>query len=107
MTSHYIRSFVWSGLLIAVGVALLLSPFASQSPDGLERVAEDKGFLEKGEASVGYQAPAPDYAVPGVRSEWMSTSLAGVLGTILTFGAAYGLGRLVGRRRRQLVQGQS
>jgi len=29
---------------------VLLSPLASSSPDGLERVAEDKGFIDAAEA---------------------------------------------------------
>ena len=29
-------------------LALFLSPLASTSPDGLEKVAETKGFAEKG-----------------------------------------------------------
>jgi cobalt/nickel transport protein len=33
------------GLSVALLLALVLSPFASASPDGLEMVAEQKGFL--------------------------------------------------------------
>jgi len=31
--------------IVAVLIAAILSPFASSYPDGLERVAEDKGFI--------------------------------------------------------------
>ena len=39
-------------LLAGLGIALVIaifSPLASSSPDGLERVAEDKAFVDKGE----------------------------------------------------------
>lgn len=99
------RNVIWIGLLIAIGVAILLSPFASKSPDGLERVAEDKGFLEKGEGPPVLASPAPDYTMPGVKSKWLSTPIAGVLGTLLTFATACGLGRLLRWRRGRLEGG--
>ena len=40
------RVFLLAGLMVAVGLALFASPFASGSPDGLEKVAQDKGFSE-------------------------------------------------------------
>jgi hypothetical protein len=80
------------GLLIALGLAIL-SPLASPWPDGLERVAEDKGFIETA------LAPAfeiiPDYLFPGVGSEALATVLAGLIGTLILFGVGYGLGVLL------------
>lgn len=84
--------------IAAIIVAACLSPFASSFPDGLERVAGDKGFLNKGEGKEVIASPIPDYAFPGVRNEVLATSTAGVLGTLLTFGAAYGLGKMVRKR---------
>ncbi|WP_027364851.1 PDGLE domain-containing protein [Desulfotruncus alcoholivorax] len=84
--------------IAALIVAACLSPFASSFPDGLERVAEDKGFLEKGEGKEVITSPIPDYTFPGVRNGVLATSTAGVLGTVLTFGAAYGLGKLVRKK---------
>ena len=86
------------GLLMAVAVALFISPFASKSPDGLEKIAGDKGFLEKGEGEPVLNSPLPDYSIPAVKNEGISTALAGVLGTIITFGAALGIGKLVKKR---------
>ena len=94
MTKIASRKVITVGLLIAVAVALLLSPFASQSPDGLEKVAEDKGFLDRGEGEPALAAPAPDYTIPGVDNDGLSTALAGLLGTLLTFGFAWGAGRM-------------
>jgi cobalt/nickel transport protein len=88
------------GLFIALLLAVILSPFASSFPDGLERVAEDKGFLEKGEVAPAMVSPVPDYAWPGIKSEKLATSVAGVMGTLLVFGAAYGFASLLKRKGR-------
>lgn len=87
---------VWGGgLLIAVALAVL-SPLASSHPDGLEWVAEQRGFL-------GLQQGAsfniiPDYALPGVSNAALATILAGVVGVVLVFGVMLGLAYV--RRRR-------
>jgi len=88
----------------ALGVCLLLAsflaPLASSSPDGLERVAEDQGFLEQAEGSQLWKAaPVPDYEMPGVGRSGIATALAGVAGTLIVFGLAVGLGRLLVRGR--------
>ena len=75
---------IW--LLVALIVAGLISWFASSSPDGLERIAADKGFLDKGEVEPVLKAPFPDYLVPKIPSERLATSLAGIFGTLLVFG---------------------
>jgi cobalt/nickel transport protein len=95
---------LWPFVLAALGVCLLLavivSPFASSAPDGLERVAQDQGFLQKAEGSQLWEAsPIPDYAMPGVRASGLSTGLAGLAGTLIVFGLGLGLGRLLVSRR--------
>ncbi len=86
------------GLLASLFLAWVLSPFASQSPDGLEKVAEDKGFLEKGEAEPVHRAPIPDYAWPHVKSERLATSLAGVAGTLIVFTVGFGIAALIRKK---------
>ncbi|MBC7343900.1 MAG: PDGLE domain-containing protein [Clostridia bacterium] len=86
-------------LLVAVLIAVFLSPFASSWPDGLERVAEDTGFAHL--AQVLLEAPFMDYMVPGVEAEGVSTSLAGLLGALAVFAATYLVGKLIVRRRSQ------
>jgi len=39
--SSNLRLFIAGGLLVAIGLAMLVSGFASGSPDGLNKVAED------------------------------------------------------------------
>lgn len=84
-----------------MAIAVFLSPFASSSPDGLELVAKDLGFIEKGEKQV-INSPVPDYAIPGIKSEGLGTALAGAAGTLLTFGAVYAFGRSVARRKNEM-----
>lgn len=84
-------------LTAALVLAFFISPFASSSPDGLEKVAEEKGFLEKGEVKPAIASPVPDYAWPGVDNERMATGLAGIMGTLVVFGLAYGAGVIVKR----------
>ena len=88
------------GLLVAVAIATILSPFASTSPDGLERVAEEKGFIESAESAPLIRSPFPDYAFPGVKHEKLSTAIAGVAGTIIVFGVGYAAARLMKRRQK-------
>jgi cobalt/nickel transport system permease protein len=74
------RGWVVAGIIISL-IVVLLSPFASGNPDGLERVAGDLGFLDAG------QAPAykilSDYTVPFLGNTPISTIAAGVIGLIV------------------------
>lgn len=88
---------IFAGLMVAVFIAMMLSPFASPWPDGLERVAEDKGFLEKGEVGPVFPSPIPDYAWPGIKNERLAISSAGIVGTLMVFGMAYGIAILIRR----------
>lgn len=73
----------------AVVIALLLSPFASGFPDGLEWVAAKYQFLhESAPALVG---PLPDYSVPFISNNAVSTGLSGLIGVIISFTAAWAL----------------
>ena len=99
MRSGKLRLFVIAGLLVTVGLALVVSGFASSSPDGLEKVAEDKGFLETAKEHQFADGPLADYAVKGVGNERLSTGLSGLIGVLITFGVGLGLFTLVRGRR--------
>ena len=90
--------FVLAALAVALVLAGLVSPFASPEPDGLERVAADQGFAEKGEGTPAWNAPLPDYTLGGREGKWPK-AVAGLLGTAVVFGAAYGLSRFLARRK--------
>ncbi len=103
------KIFIFIALLIALAMAALISPFASSSPDGLEKMAERLGFLHRAEGkSMWEHSPMPDYAVPGVEKESSATGLAGVIGTLAVFGITFALGwsvlRLRHRRNQRLEE---
>ena len=83
------------GLVIALLVAFA-SPLASPEPDGLERVAIDQGFDAQA------QGPAyellPDYTVPLIENEALTTIAAGALGVLVVAVLGFGLARLSRRR---------
>ncbi|PLS83316.1 MAG: cobalamin biosynthesis protein CbiM [Chloroflexi bacterium] len=86
------------GLAIAA-LLLLLAPFASAAPDGLERVALDLGFIDGGRGP-GAASPAgvlSDYTVPGLAGG-ISTILAGLVGVLIVVALGYGLAILLRRR---------
>ena len=80
------RSLIATCLVLAIAMAIL-SPLASSSPDGLERVAEKFGFAGRAAKSV-IRAPLPDYRIPGIGSAAAATVVAGVIGTIIAFALA-------------------
>jgi hypothetical protein len=93
------RIFTIVALALAIGLGTALSPFASSSPDGLEKVAEKKAFLDEGRlAPVQESAPVPDYAFPGVENPRLATGLAGFVGTLGVFAIGYGIATVVRRR---------
>lgn len=90
------------GALIALGLTLFASPFASKWPDGLDKTAEVLGFADKAVAKPLLPAPIPDYQIPGTGV--LATSLAGAIGTVAVFALAWILARvLVPRGRAQEV----
>jgi cobalt/nickel transport protein len=95
--------FALGGLGVALLVAIFISPFASKNPDGLDRVAQDLQFESKAqEQPIAQKLPFAvvfdEYALRGV-PEAVATPLAGLVGTMATFGLAWGLGKVAVRRR--------
>jgi hypothetical protein len=76
------------GIAAAVIVALF-SPLASSHPDGLERVAEDKEFINTAEDPP-YEI-IPDYTFPGVDNEDLATILSGLVGIGIVAALGFGL----------------
>ncbi|MFN6463895.1 MAG: PDGLE domain-containing protein [Nostoc sp. DedVER02] len=95
------RAFVIAGLGIALLIAIFLSPLASKNPDGLDRVSEDlkfnsKELQDKPAHKLPFYGIFDEYALRGV-PEAIATPLAGLIGTLATFGLAWGIGKLVVR----------
>lgn len=91
------RGWGWiaAGLLIALAVTFA-SPFADSNPDGLERVAEDQGFSALGQTPP-YEL-LPDYTVPFIQQDGVTTIAAGVIGVLVVAGVGYGVARVTGRK---------
>ncbi|OIP97142.1 hypothetical protein AUK40_03775 [Candidatus Wirthbacteria bacterium CG2_30_54_11] len=79
-----------AGILFIAG---FVSLFASGSPDGLEHTAGSLG-LAAPERSW-WQGLIPDYAVPGLGSSPLATSLAGLIGALLVYGLFAGAARRI------------
>ncbi len=87
--------WVYAGVGISL-LAVLLSPLASAFPDGLERVAEDMGFLEMGQ-SAPYEI-LPDYTIPFLGETALSTIVAGAVGALVVLGLAVVIGQSLRRK---------
>jgi hypothetical protein len=86
--------FFIAALFLAGG----LSFYASSSPDGLEKVAEDEGFLESAEDSALSNSPLADYGLAGLDSERLSVGIAGVIGVVVTAIIALALFTLIKKK---------
>jgi cobalt/nickel transport system permease protein len=84
-----------AGIVISL-IVVLLSPFASANPDGLERVAEDLGFLNTAQ-SAPFEV-LPDYTVPFLGETSLSTIIAGVIGVIVLLAIVFIAGRALQKK---------
>ncbi|MDX3535720.1 energy-coupling factor ABC transporter permease [Streptomyces sp. MB09-01] len=93
---------VWAtGLVTALVLAGFVSYYASASPDGLEKVAADKGIDAKVEDHAAAGSPLADYGVENVDDDRLSGGLAGVIGVGVTVAAGTGIFWAVRRRRTE------
>jgi cobalt/nickel transport system permease protein len=89
-------------LTAAAVVALMLSPFASGFPDGLEWVGAKYLFLH--ESAPAFAGLLSHYAIPWVGHEILSRGLAGLAGVLVTFIAAWAMLRLMGTLPHQNIR---
>ncbi|MGI5398382.1 energy-coupling factor ABC transporter permease [Streptomyces sp. CA-135486] len=91
---------VWAtGLATALVLAGFVSYYASASPDGLEKVAADKGIDKKAEDHAAKDSPLADYGVKDIADARISGGLAGVIGVGITVVAGTGVFWSVRRRQ--------
>jgi hypothetical protein len=89
------RVFVAVALALAVGLATAVSPFASPSPDGLNKVAAEKGFATQARPSHGLIA---GYEFPGIADHRIARGVSGFAGTVGVFALAWGVAYAARRR---------
>ena len=87
------KNILMWGVLFSIIVALF-SFLASEWPDGLEKVADDKGFIERGETIL-FHAPIPDYLLPGISNESLATVSAGIIGVLILFAVTYCVAKIL------------
>ncbi|MFI5999174.1 energy-coupling factor ABC transporter permease [Streptomyces sp. NPDC051366] len=93
---------VWiTGLVTALVLAGFVSFYASASPDGLEKVAADKGIDQNVKEHAAADSPLADYSVKDVEDARLSGGLAGVIGVGATVAVGTGIFWTVRRRRAQ------
>lgn len=97
------RALLVVGLLVALLVAGGVSLAASSSPDGLERVAGDHGFIDQERPHAASEGPLAGYQARGVDDERLSGAVAGVVGTVAVLGLAGGLFLVLRRREPEDV----
>ncbi len=95
------KLFIGAGLMLALALALFVSPFASSSPDGLNKVAIEKGFDDTAEDHALDGSPLAGYAVRGITDERISKALSGLIGVLMTFGVGLLIFGVVARRREK------
>jgi len=96
------KQLLIGGLVIAISIAVLSAFIASTDPDGLEKAMEDmlpESLLHEIEDSHLVESPMPDYVIPSIGENSISTSISIIFGVILVFILAFGLGYLLKRKR--------
>ena len=83
--------------ILSLLIAGVFSWFASESPDGLERVAENLGFI--GNAKEPFMLVLPDYTIPGFDG-FLSKGIAGIIGVFSTFLFVFTAGKIIKRLKR-------
>ena len=97
------RKFYIAGFIVSLFLAGVVSFYASSSPDGLEKVAGDIGFIETAKDHTNADGALADYGVKGIENERASVGVAGVIGVIGTAVVA-GIGfKLIARKPKRDV----
>lgn len=92
------KTFLISGFVASLFLAGVVSFYASSHPDGLEKVAQDIGFIETAKEHTNADGALADYGVKGIDNARLSTGLAGVIGVVATGVVSTGLFLLVRRK---------
>ena len=101
LTKNKIPLFVVFGLSFIVGLILLIIPFTSQMPDGLEKVSKDTvGFVKKDDFKPSVNAPLSNYTIPGITRKFGTKRYAGIIGVFVVFGITVFVGYLLKKRRK-------
>ena len=93
------KKFYLIFLLVSIGLAGIVSFYASSSPDGLEKVAGDIGFIETAKDHTLDNSALADYGVAGIENERLSVGIAGIIGVIATGVLMYLIIKFISRKK--------
>jgi cobalt/nickel transport protein len=93
------RKFMIIGLLISALLAGGASFYANSNPDGLEKVAEDIGFIETAKDNANSDIALAYYGFMGIENERLSVGVAGLIGVVSTGAISGGLFLLLRRKK--------
>ena len=105
MSNKTLLILLFAAAMIVAGV---VSYWASEHPDGLDRsieehlaAEEEAGGEEAGEVEESAAgSPLADYKTAGVSNEFLSNALAGIIGSLLVLGVMIVIGRVLSGKRR-------
>jgi cobalt/nickel transport system permease protein len=81
--------------VVVLGLLILVVPFASKLPDGLEKVAQSLGFEYKTNMAHALSTPLKEYTFPGMESLAGASTVAGLLGAVVVFGFSFLIARIL------------
>lgn len=95
-----LKNFYLAFFFIALFLAGVISFYASSSPDGLEKVAQEIGFIDTAKDSAVANSPLSDYGVVGITNERLSVGISGVIGVIITGIVAFYLFKYLSKSKK-------
>ncbi len=99
-------TFIYAAIIL-IGLVVLVVPYASSLPDGLEKVAAALGFEHRALTSPIVSTPLKDYQMPGLSSTAGGTMAAGLIGAVVVFGLSFVLARVLVPHPKHATQAQS
>ena len=88
--TSYVYKISWPFWLV-IALLILVAPFASDLPDGLEKVAHDLGFMKQDKTGTILKSPLADYNIPGLGKNKLSNALAGAAGMVIVVLISWGI----------------
>lgn len=89
------KALIVYSLIVIVGLLILVVPYASKFPDGLNKVAQSLGFNYKVSSQPVISTPLEGYSISGIESPAFASILAGFVGAAIVFGLSFLLARLL------------
>lgn len=95
------RKFLIVALSVSLFLAGVVSYFASSSPDGLEKVATDIGFIDTATDHAVSGGPLAGYSFAGIENAALAGGIAGVLGVLATGAVGFLAFKLIAGKKSQ------